>query len=405
MKLVIKKNREVNRINKSSSIMLCIFMICVELGNKHSLLGIKWSYWGCILFAISLFWDYVNNRLEIFSKNHNIKKFQMFLLFWFTYGFLLSLMQVLIGNTSLEGIILLGLNMSLGFFLLVNINSKNRIFRYINTVSVMILICVVISLWELQTGKHIVAISYFEKYNRLPFGTFYNQNDYCTFLCLGIVIQILGIKLTNIKKNKIIYSLVILVGGYIALETESRASYICIALFFVLWLIFLLGNYLMRIYSSTVLIGVLMVVLIVVCIVGGLGSILYNFDAERMRIYQISIEWITKNFIFGYGPNKLAEITHVATHNLYLEIMGDYGIFVLFAFINYTLFNFLKTRTQVIPHANAFFSAYSLMLPILGCSSSNIQRVRLFWISITICYAVSNLNLKKESIGGIREDF
>ena len=386
---------QLNRINLYSSIALCIMMICIELGNKHSILGVRLSYWGCLLFIVALIIDGVLGNLRFFSKQQPVRNLQVFLLVWLSYGVIQAVIEILLGNDSLDGMILLCLNVIVAFFLLVNCNSQRRIIRYIDTVSIILLICILISIWEIRTGNHLVEIANYEKYHMLVFATFYNQNDYCTLLCLGIILQILGVKLTSNKIKKCFYIIISVLAGYMAYRTESRASYICLVLFFALWIICACGQKLLKQYA-----GILLLVLGIGCFVflglaGKIGSLIYMIDPDRFKIYSEHIALIGSNFMFGYGPMMLAEITGNAPHNLYIEFWGDFGLILFSGFVYFTLFKFVKAKSDLRVILNPFFFAFALMLPILGCSSSNIQRIRIFWISISICYATAFFKEKR----------
>ena len=96
---------QLNRINLYSSIALCIMMICIELGNKHSILGVRLSYWGCLLFIVALIIDGVLGNLRFFSKQQPVRNLQVFLLVWLSYGVIQAVIEILLGNDSLDGMI------------------------------------------------------------------------------------------------------------------------------------------------------------------------------------------------------------------------------------------------------------------------------------------------------------
>lgn len=391
MKIVLGRKAQENRVNTISSIALCILMICVELGNKHMFLGLKIAYWGCVVFVIAVVLDMLHNRFKLFSENTHVRKFQFFMLVWLSYSIVQFCVAMLMGYDVGEGMILHALNVIITIFLLSNANSQKNILRYINTVALMMVICCMISIWELRTGQHIVEITYWEKYNKLPFATFYNQNDFCTFLCLGIVLLTIGYKLNDVKMSKVAYLFVLILSAYIAFKTESRASYICLILFFVLIIWYRLSQYLLKqnVFVSSIFLG-LGVIILIGCL-GGVSKLLGMFDTNRLIIYSQALDIIGENFIFGYGPSMLAEHLGNAPHNLYIQMLGDYGLFVTSTFTYFTLVFFLKTASKWKNKYYSILSSFAVMLPIIGCSSSNIQRIRLFWMAIAICFAVAQL--------------
>lgn len=392
MKLVLKRRSQSNSVNTYSSFALCFFMICVELGNKHNFLGLKISYWGCLIFALAVTVDILKNRFKLFSENQNVRKFQGFMIIWLLYSIVQSCVSAIIGYDVSEGIILHILNVIVAVFLLVNANSKESILTYINTIGIMMAICCVISFWELRTGQHIVEITYWEKYNRLPFATFYNQNDYCTFLCLGIVLLTLGYKLSDSRKNKIFYLMVTAISIFIAIKTESRASYICLILFYCMVFWYGVSRCLLKknVFISTIFLGIGAIIMVV--LLGGISKILNIFDPERLLIYTYALESIFRNFILGYGPSVLSEVIGAAPHNLYLQMLGDYGIVVTLFFAYFTLVFFVKIIAKWSNKYYAQLVSFAIMLPIIGCSSSNIQRIRIFWMAIAICFSIAQLD-------------
>lgn len=398
MKIVLRRKAQGNRVNTISSIALCVLMICVELGNKHNFLGLKISYWGCLVFAVAVSLDVLKNRFKLFSENIHVRKFQVFMLVWLIYSVIQSCVEMLMGYDVSEGMILHTLNVIVTVFLLANANSKTNILRYINTVAIMLVIACIISFWELQTGQHIVEITYWEKYNRLPFATFYNQNDYCTFLCLGIVLLTLGYKLSDVKKAKLAYVVISAVSAYIALETESRASYICLILFFAMVCWYGLSRYLLKrnVFISSIFMGIGAVILVI--LLGGVTRLLNIFDPDRLIIYSEALDSIWKNLILGYGPSMLAGQTGSAPHNLYLQMLGDYGLVITLIFAYFTFVYFIKTDAKWNNRYYSMLSAFAIMLPIIGCSSSNIQRIRIFWVAIAICFAIAQIDRPHKAI-------
>lgn len=398
MKMVVRRKTRGNKVNTISSIALCILMICVELGNKHYFLGLKISYWGCLIFATAVVLDVLKNRFKLFSENTHVRKFQAFMLIWLTYSIMQSCVSALMGYNASEGIILHTLNVIITVFLLANANSKKGILRYINTIAIMMMICCIISFWELRTGQHIVEITYWEKYNKLPFAIFYNQNDYCTFLCLGITLLTLGYKISDAKKTKLVYLAISTVSAYIAIETESRASYICLILFFVMVFWYALSRYLLKrnVFISSIFMAI--GVLILIMFLGGVSKLLNIFDPDRLIIYSEAWDSIRKNFIFGYGPSMLAELLGHAPHNLYLQMLGDYGLGITLGFAYFTLVYFLKTAAKWKNRYYSLLSAFAVLLPIIGCSSSNIQRIRIFWMAIAICFAIAQIDRPHKAV-------
>lgn len=397
MKIILRKRRkENNSINNLSAKALCFMMICVELGNKHDFLGIKIAYWGCALFAISVLLDIVQHRFRLFSEDIKKRNFQRFLIVWVGYGIIQSLVMALMGYEITEGITLLGINVILGVVLLTNTNTKKDILRYIDTVSIMLCICSVISLWELTTGQHIGEITYYERYYNLVFATFYNQNDYCTFLCLGIILQIVGIKLTESKRKKFIYISLSVISMFFAYKTESRASYICLILFFILWICYTVGKHILSqnigIFSVFIMLGS---VLLVVVYAG--SKLLISFDPDRYLIYNLAGEAILSNPIFGYGPSGLAQIIGYAPHNLYLQMLGDYGVLITSFFAYFTIICFMKSDFGWNNKYRSILCSFAIIIPILGCSSSNIQRIRIFWMTIAICFATLRMQYNLQS--------
>lgn len=391
MNMVLKRKVQCNGVNPISSVALCFFMVCVELGNKHSFLGLKISYWGCVVLAAAIFLDVLKKRFKLFSGNTHVRKFQLFMLIWLFYSIVQTCIVGLLGYDVSDGMILHTLNVVLTVLLLANTNSKKNILRYINTIAFMMMICCIISFWELRTGQHIVEITYWEKYNRLPFAIFYNQNDYCTFLCLGIILLMIGFKLNSAKKIRLAYLAISVVSAYIAFKTESRTSYICLILFYCMVLWYGFSRYLLKksVFVASIFMGV--GVFILVMILGGVTKLLNIFDPDRLTIYTEYLNAIWKNFIFGYGTSVLTELLGNAPHNLYLQMLGDYGLGITLFFAYFTFIFFLKTTAKWNNRYYSWLSSFAIVLPIIGCSSSNIQRIRIFWMSIAICFAVAQM--------------
>jgi putative inorganic carbon (hco3(-)) transporter len=272
--------------------------------------------------------------------------------------FFLVLFLIMLSSSILSGYFFLGLNQLVKtyvvffviylFFLV--LNSEKRIYT---------------ALWALLVSSHIIAISmiyaFIEgNYNLLTIfaisnlrvgGILSNINAASVFFAISIPILIGSYFLYHKKREKLFIAFSILLQFIGLILTGSRASFMVIVISMIFVLFFLKRKILVNIISTIIF---LILIYLFVPIINESITTLLRLDeglSQREYLWEITVEMIKDNFIFGIGPGtygikminyfpvlldsykgstiiELSKIAHGAniSHNYYLNFFSDLGI-------------------------------------------------------------------------------
>ncbi|MBP7058785.1 O-antigen ligase family protein, partial [Candidatus Gracilibacteria bacterium] len=103
-----------------------------------------------------------------------------------------------------------------------------------------------VALWEITTGKHLVLSHYHTRYTQwkipIPTTVFFNENDYATFLSLTLPLVIVWIRYMSGFIARLAGFLFLIFGIIVLLTTGSRACYLALALSVGFWNLFIIRH-------------------------------------------------------------------------------------------------------------------------------------------------------------------
>lgn len=277
-----------------------------------------------------------------------------------------------------------------------------------------------IALYEIASGNHVFQtfIDSDAVFNtgfeivpyRFASTTFGDLNSYSIFLCYAVFFMFSGLLLEFSRKLKFIFITAIFATGYALIVNSSRGAllvYITVAaMFFATFIASIRSK--RRGYSGWIIILSVVIIISIAAIysVSFLDleayRIFYRFtsrsvyyDDVRMEIYTDILKSLPDYYFFGSGAgSEIATLENIgaivaSSHNLFLEILLQYGILILFIFVIFITkiaFGLYKGNYYFAKFLGASF-AFGL-IPLSLVMSGYLLHPS-FWIFLGSLYAIS----------------
>lgn len=282
-----------------------------------------------------------------------------------------------------------------------------------------------IGLWEIATGNHLSTSGLFgwdnpypelADYVRIQFmpsAVFRNPNDYATFLMLGTAMLLVWSHLQAKTIYRLAAMLLLLIGLFELIYTESRANYFGVALIFFAWIVAARSG-----HSNLKFLGFLVVGLVGAILFLPNAAELFAFvkseisSAENLRenvrliLYQKALDGLFTTYGFGLGAGGVevyigqfrsftSNVTNV--HNWWLEIAANYGIFIFTGYcvvyanvmLNaHRVFRTAKSKIQSIAAQATFLGLLGLVIGSI--SSSTLIQFLPYWMFLGFGLAAVN---------------
>jgi len=392
-----KLNNKVTFRNK----ILYITIISLGLGKIINIGGFSLSEIFSLLLLLYCALEIIKNKNIVFSKNTSINILIVFFLFWLLYGLLLFGFRG-INQSGEQSLSILTNNIFITIMMLYSIRNLYDIRAINRAFLISIIINLGIAVWEINTGQHLGEINSIMN-NEYVFGVFYNQNDFATFLFYGLVSIIINFELSpKTKANAFLHLFLLLTTGYILLKTGSRGNIFGMALLFSLTPAFIFIN---KIKKDTGFNGksldfllVLFSVAISILLSKLLNVSLVSIDSYRVYLANTGMEYFFNSGLLGLGPGQSNYLVGGWVHNLFLEILYDYGIIIWLGFIAilWNLYSNYKSNLSIL--LASLISSFVLILPFVGISSSSTNKLRCTWIILMILYLLVNQKKNKDIV-------
>jgi len=290
------------------------------------------------------------------------------------------------------------------------------------------LLVIVIGIWESRTGMHLSASRYIGTRETYPTATFYNPNDFATFLCLSVPFLFFLIRQSKRHLPKVLGLALIVASFYFIILNASRAN--IIAFLLIIGLIFLLAGWRakLKFISLGLLTTGLIVPLSLTLILGNnptylemlqrITSITDLSDPEnivRVDLVRNGLIFLQNSHFLGVGVGNFEYLMVnnpvyytwgiINAHNWWLEILVDYGVLIFSLFLVFyigllgNLFHiFRNSRNQTLREASlaTFISLAAFSISCL--SSSGLSNKMFIWFLFasalcTInCYRIEQRN-------------
>lgn len=392
-----------NLINKITFRNKLLYMVIISLGLGQiiNIAGLSLAEIFSLLLLLYCLFEIIVDRKLVISKNNSINVLIGFFLFWLIYGLLLFGFKGINENGEQSLFILIN-NIFVAIMMLYSIRNINDVKVINRAFLVSIVINLGIALWEINPGQHIGEINSIMN-NEYVFGVFYNQNDFATFLFYGLVSIIINFELSHKKKMDVFINVfLLLTTGYILIKTGSRGGLLGMTLLFTLIPIFIIVNKIKketRLYGKSIDFLLILFSLATSFIISKILDLSFaGIDSYRAYLADKGFDYFLNSGLLGVGPGQTNYLVGGWVHNLFLEILYDYGLFIWlgFIFMLWKLFSNYKTKLSNL--LASAISSFIVVLPFVGISSSSANKLRSTWIILIILFLLVNLRTKEVKV-------
>ena len=422
----------------------CVIYVLVAAIMMNNLInirigGIHITFYRTIVLLLTFYFLYINQGRLIAKRRNEIYILWMFFA-WIVYALVLMMkLDSSVMRSSVKEIMAIGLG-GLSIFCIVElVNDLSSFYSLIRAIKVFVLLSLVFGIFEILTGFHLPSscfrdpiflteqIRMYGKVNtHLATGFQYNVNDYCTFL--GFMAPAFFI--TEKEKNIIIS----LIGaGAIALMCLVDNSTICFLTVTICILWYVIRR---KIYKNKYVIMLLLLIVIsaglfIIRSQSGLAGIVRKIGGKsiseefilqynnyrrgvgslykRLTIYKDSLIAAAKSRFLGIGPAAFADYftNHpsksklVNPHNLWLEILTEYGLFIFSCFVLLVI-KCWRSVSGIFKEKHSII-AMALMIMIIdyiliSIDPSSFLGYSYQWILFALCLCLERLEAVPKSI-------
>jgi len=369
------------------------------------------------------------NKVRMDFFQYSIKWYFIFLVFWIGYA-LLSLSWSASLTLAIRNILFLLMGVSVIFFCTYYFRGKDDLQKvqwiWFGVFSIMI----ILGFWEHLSGQHLTMSKFYLSTSKnvifIPTGVFHNPNDYATFLSLSIPFAISLFR----NEDRILFRLLGMgtVAGamYLIVITGSRANILAISLELIIFLIIV--NVKQKIKLILELVACMLILLTFLSMptqgfisqtTGQISSVLTQTEKKigsistRFNIIRNGLSFLRSKAGFGVGAGNFEYyMTNFAlydtggiinSHNWWLEIFVNYGIFVFIGYIIYYLGIIWKLRKIYYKKLSRYekIICEGLLISLIGffvasLSPSSMMAFRPQWLLFAFALSFLNYILKKE---------
>ena len=254
-------------------------------------------------------------------------------------------------------------------------------------------ITLVIAIWEITTSNHL-ALSKFEAdditlnvggvISNRPFAavTFGNFNGYVAYLCFAMPFIFYYLLQNGKDIKKVVISMAVFFAAIVTILVDaSRGGLLSLLTMGVIFVF----NTKRSIYKTGLILSVVLLViyyiipqmdtLFAAMSIKAEGSNLYS-DESRFHIWADGLKVLYNTAFIGSGVGSISAAMRkvttgiTITHNMFLEILVQFGVVFFFAFMMYLLRLFMKTRRLNIKNVKTMIYMALISLPIYAIIDS-----------------------------------
>jgi teichuronic acid biosynthesis protein TuaE len=327
-----------------------------------------------------------------------------------------------------NGYMYLFAGVSIIVFMTACISNLNDIAIFLRVFTICYSITVIFGIFEIFTGIYIftqnpASLLYKNGYDLFyPYTTFYNMNDYATFVVMTIPFMVFQI-ISDFKGTlgKIIAAVLSVAGLFTVFNANARICYFTIALFVVAFITAMaakkdLRQYLKPVFRYTAVFILIFITLLITSFVKlnvfgtELSSISLNDHSitERGELFSAGLKMLSDYNFMGVGEGnsvplvpKYSSLQPINLHSMPLRFLTEYGIIIFALYllmlvsvaIKLFKYNAGGTREKVLASI-CFASLISFQLA--DFASSDASRITELWIIMALWLCVLKLiNQKK----------
>lgn len=349
------------------TIFLCIITSMIgSIGVLDINLGVFYLHPFRLCFIFLLFLMIINvfkvinniNYITIRNRRNNFYSIK-FMFIWFVYT-VLSLIWV----NDYSGWLLSARHIFIGLILCILFSQHLKdnldfLFAF-RMILIMIIIHNIIGWYEIFTSNYMfLPFERIETYSllRLPVSTFFNVNDFATFMLFAVCVSFICFYNANSKKMKYISLITMLSSAMLIIVSDSRANILGLIILLVTFVYFTLGpQELFRLIKVLIVVGIIMIFYnteIIIKFVGLIDKVI-NFslpssvivsssEDTRINLIRNGFSFLLSTSGFGVGAGNfeywvenrgLYDTNGVLNmHNWWMEILTCYGILIFALYI------------------------------------------------------------------------
>jgi teichuronic acid biosynthesis protein TuaE len=391
-----------------------------------------------ILILLSIFFITPSINKILRNKNKELNfSYVFFLFFWLIYS-IISLFWVkdIMGWTKVISFFIPGFLSTI--FIFANFKTKFDIIKCIEIIVWVSIFYSFLAFYEIFTGNYLFLFDdNLEFYKetvlltsatgiRPPVTVFGNPNDYSLFLYFSIVFALILYKIKDSKFHKFLYLAFILAAIFLIICTQSRSSFIGIAIFFITYAFF---SFIRKsaVYKSVCIFLMIVFSFFLYFILqdyiwiftdvtsfdfqgtgdGGSDDIrisliknglIYLFRSGFLGVGLGNIEYYMKSFSI-YNTEGIENM-----HNWWLEILVSSGIII---FISYIIIYFNEMRKIFLSYRKfsgikqkniyGIFFCFFIGFIVSCVGSSSLITSEWIWPLLAICMKISSINFENDN--------
>ena len=390
-KALIGKNLKEDRFSISQLVFFGVLLLIVFTVLNTSKYGASLS-WVIVPCAIILLGWALTTKKEIFTVHYEI-------IFLFAFWFLFLFSTIFSNIVTLERDIV-----TFFIFCLVYVSATSYNYDK-KQISIIILLHTLVALYaELNILYNFATDNFYsEWFKRSSFsflGVYKDPNYVMAFIAPAIAIQF--IRLINAKnKWQRIFCLTFLIVSILAIfATGSRTPMLVLAIFFIAYFIMPSGMGLTKriaVLSVVGVIGVLAIYIVFNYYSEQAIDRLFNFSGDsRWAIWAQSLKVFEEYPIFGAGMSAASTVSQFTvgkdSHNVYIDILCNSGIFGLTIFLIFVYKSCLKTNKSNKVFVYSLFLTF--MIPLFFINGFNTAT---FYTPLILMSIISKYCSKEES--------
>lgn len=412
--------------------LIVISSIIPNLGIKFTTFGFTWTFYRTVVLVCIFIYFQMRNKKDALIRRASYRQWKFFMSGWILYGSILMLLSPYrdFHNGFIELLSLFN-GAACMFLLLSSIHNEDDIEHLMNLIYWIYILMIIVGITEILTGFHL-SMSYFNDQTVMHIGDraaatgfFYSENDFSACITAFVPIMFLS------RRNNHIAGITGIIGiiGAFCINIVNDANICVIAMVAgVLFYFVLVKKYgrCRQAISRTILFLTVLVAGVYIWIniddFADAVRLLYVIRAQRINagmsqgslyarltMYADSMKAAIRTWGIGIGPAAFTNyfIANpsasglVNPHNLYLEILVEYGVIIAVMFV-YRIFGIIvKTRRKVqyckdkkIRNKYLIVCEMILLYCICCIASSSFMGYAWQWIIITLGVAMAVLEEK-----------
>lgn len=366
-------------------------------------------------FLSILFFPQLINNSYLF-KLKRIKPFISFFALWIVYA-LVSFAWTPQLSDGFKGMYFLLIDSVIFLEIIVFATKANHPIRIIMKAWVCaFLLTSVIALWEIISGNHLASArvedtGFIEtRGNEYATVTFYNPNTYCCFLCLSFPFILYKLSQSKSRCGNLVNIGIVLLIIYIMSRNSSRGGLLTFLIMISTYYIYKIkgGSYRKRLF-------LLLVLSVVVILFIQYGELLFSTlflrmsdkslleDNARLILWLSSWSQFVDSNGFGTGVGSMQYVlghtyentlTIVYSHNMILEILLEYGVFITIGILLFLIKLYKNAKRITDKTLKAIIMGSLFSFPFYSVINSENLKPTFIWVFFATIYVLSNYSVE-----------